>query len=77
MVPAAVQIDDKHVHDAVLPLVVHVSFVGHATGLSHWPAAEHVCSSLPEHCVEPAVQATHEPFRQTGVAPTHASELSW
>jgi hypothetical protein len=76
IVPVSVQIEGIHVHEATPAVVVHDSFVGHAVGLPHCPVAEHVCKSVPEHCVLPCVQATHDPFKHTGVAPTHAKELN-
>jgi hypothetical protein len=38
------------------------------------PVDEHVWSAVPEHCVAFGVQATHPPFRQTGVPPAHAED---
>jgi hypothetical protein len=75
VVPFAVQIDAMHVQDATPPLVVHVWCAAQATAVSHWPAAEHVWTPLPEHCVEPGVHATHAPFKHTGVSPTHDDEV--
>ena len=42
--------------------------------VAHVPLVAHVWSAVPEHCVAFGVQATHPPFRQTGVPPAHAED---
>jgi hypothetical protein len=41
----------------------HVWFV-QAAAVPHLPSVPHVCTPLPEHCVAPALHATHPPSRQ-------------
>jgi len=50
----------------------HVWFV-HAFPFTHCPAELHVCGCVVvEHRPCPGVHATHNPLRQTGLAPEHA-----
>jgi hypothetical protein len=39
---------------------------------THVPAAVHVCTVLPMHCLAPGMQAVHVPWLQTGL---HAAPL--
>lgn len=52
----------------------HVWFV-QATGAPHAPAALHVCTPFPEHCVAPGEHATQVLFRHAGVTPEQVSSV--
>jgi hypothetical protein len=43
--------------------------LGHATAVPHVPLGVHVCTPVPEHCVEPG---THDPVQ---APPTHAEAV--
>ena len=59
----------------VLPLTEQVSCVAHAAAVPHWPVELQVWMPLPEHCLDPGLQAAQapppEPARHTGANPLH------
>ena len=75
MLPFAVQTLALHVHEAVLPLVVHVWLGPHVVVVTHvvqpFEPVSHVCAPPAEHCMAPWVQAfvQHE---AEPAAPVHA-----
>jgi hypothetical protein len=70
--PLFAQIDDVHEQVATPALTPQAWCGPHATALSHWPFAPHVCTPPAEHCVLPGLHGTQAPLTQYGVAPLHA-----
>jgi hypothetical protein len=61
-------------HWPVHPPLMHVWFV-QAAGVPQAPAALHVCTPFPEHCLVPGVQATQALFKQAGVDPEQVTAV--